>query len=385
MATKRKRGTGWEYVIKRQNLLSKPIYLYFDNENDGDAYCERAEALLDRGIVPKEFIERQMRSGPKLTIALAIDEYLANHAVPGSDRRLLELIAQRDGRTELSSIDNKWSTEWVASLKRVRKLAPGTIRHNVGALARCFDWFVRERPTALPFNPLRTLPRGYSRYSQLDIRVGGVLRTDTSRERRLSAEEESRVRAVLARRHESEEPLDLRVHYSEALACLFSLALETAMRLREMYTLELSQVDFAKRTIFLDATKNGDRRQVPMSSVCMTLLRDYLPARAREVRINNAHEAKGREFLFPWFDGDYSERNLSRLTARLSQQFRRVFEAADCEDLRFHDLRHEATSRLYERTSLRDREIASITGHRDLRMLARYANLRGSELAARMW
>lgn len=385
MATKRKRGAGWEFVIKRRNLLPKPLYLFFDNEHDGDAYCERAEALLDRGIVPKEILERQMQSGPRITIALAIDEYLANHAVPESDRRLLHVIAQRDGRTELAAADNKWSTEWVASMKRVRKLAPGTIRHNVGALARCFDWFVRERPTALPINPLRTLPRGYSRYSQLDIRVGGVLRADIARERRLSAEEEVRIRAVLARRQDSEGPLAMRTHYSEALACLFSLALETAMRLREMYTLELSQIDFAKRTIFLDATKNGDRRQVPMSSVCVSLLSDYLAARANEIRVKHAPEIRGREFLFPWFDGDYSERSLDRLTARLSQQFRRVFEAADCEDLRFHDLRHEATSRLYERTSLRDREIASITGHRDLRMLARYANLRGSDLATRMW
>lgn len=76
---------------------------------------------------------------------------------------------------------------------------------------------------------------------------------------------------------------------------------------------------------------------------------------------------------------------LARITSRLSRQFARVFDAAGCEDLHFHDLRHEATRRLYERTNLSDVEIASITGHRNLHMLKRYANLRGSVLAKRMW
>ena len=54
-------------------------------------------------------------------------------------------------------------------------------------------------------------------------------------------------------------------------------------------------------------------------------------------------------------------------------------------DLHFHDLRHEATCRLYERTTLSDVLIAKITGHRDLRMLKRYASMRGSDLAVRLW
>ncbi|MGS0893435.1 hypothetical protein ACVBGC_12960 [Burkholderia stagnalis] len=48
-------------------------------------------------------------------------------------------------------------------------------------------------------------------------------------------------------------------------------------------------------------------------------------------------------------------------------------------------MRHEATSRLYERTTLSDIQIAKITGHTDPKVLMRYANLRGSDLAARLW
>jgi integrase len=58
---------------------------------------------------------------------------------------------------------------------------------------------------------------------------------------------------------------------------------------------------------------------------------------------------------------------------------------AGAADLRFHDLRHEATCRLYEKTKLSDVQIARITGHKDIRMLRRYASLRGSDLAAHLW
>ena len=48
---------------------------------------------------------------------------------------------------------------------------------------------------------------------------------------------------------------------------MFDMALETAMRMREIYTLTRDQVSLSKATIFLEKTKNGDKRQVPISSV----------------------------------------------------------------------------------------------------------------------
>ena len=55
----------------------------------------------------------------------------------------------------------------------------------------------------------------------------------------------------------------------------------------------------------------------------------------------------------------------------------------DMEDWRFHDLRHEATSRLFEK-GLNTMEVASITGHEDLRMLKRYTYLRAEDLVKRL-
>jgi integrase len=53
------------------------------------------------------------------------------------------------------------------------------------------------------------------------------------------------------------------------------------------------------------------------------------------------------------------------------------------DDLRFHDLRHEATSRLFER-GLTIMEVASITGHKTLQMLKRYTHPRADDLAKKL-
>lgn len=150
---------------------------------------------------------------------------------------------------------------------------------------------------------------------------------------------------------------------------LFDMALETAMRLSEMVSLSTDQIDLVNRTIFLDKSKNGSKRQVPVSSVLNGLLQKYLASRQSDY-----------PSLFSW-----GQLPVETARNRLSHLFAARFEKAGCPDLRFHDLRHEATARFFERTRLTDTEIASITGHKDPRMLKRYANLRASTLAAKLW
>jgi integrase len=56
---------------------------------------------------------------------------------------------------------------------------------------------------------------------------------------------------------------------------------------------------------------------------------------------------------------------------------------AGIEDLHFHDLRHEATSRLAEKLP-NVIELAAVTGHKDLRMLKRYYHPRAEDLARKL-
>lgn len=347
MATKRMRSSGrWEFIVKRKGLLPAPLYLTFESELEGDAYCTRLEALLDRGIVPPDLVKAA--PGKHTTVGTLIDDYLNVVAVPPSDRAYLVPVRARFADKPVVECSYAWAETWITTMKRVDRLSPSTMRHYVGATARCFDWACRRDTALFPAgNPLRQLPRRYARYNEAD----GEKREDVERDRRLSPDEDVRITALLSG--------DMRRCYV--------LAKETAMRMREIYTLTADQVDTAKRTVFLDKTKNGSKRQVPLSGPSLRALAGIA----------------GSGLIFPWWDG--TPETLDATTAKLSRQFANVFKAAGCGDLTFHDLRHSAICQFYLRTKLSDVQIALISGHKDLRMLKRYSNLRGSELSAHLW
>lgn len=379
MATKRRRGESgsWEFKITRSKLLPRPVYLTFDSEAEGDAYCRRLEQLLDRGIVPPELSKPVRERSTRLRAVMI--EYRNTQAVSTQDSDVIKVLLDADlkrlpAAMELREVTFQWATEWITGLKREANLSPNRVRHYVGALARCLDWVAASGD--MPFNPLRLLPRGYATYTEADAEhvaaAGGAAKEDEDRDRRLCDGEEPAIRAILAGAKPEGRQRRLELSQGPALVAMFDLALETCMRMSELYTLDVGQLDFKQRTIFLERSKNGDKRQIPMTSVTRRVLRKYLGKRK-----------DGR--LFPWWSGERTREEMKRCTSQLSRQYTRIFEAAGCEGLGFHDLRHEAISRLFERTNLTDVEIAKITGHRDPRQLKRYANLRGSKLAERMW
>ena len=380
MAGKRQRGDKWEYVVKRAGLLEKPLYLTFDDEAEGDAYIERLERLLDRGIVPTEHQPEHR----VLTIEHLVRVYARDAHPSAKDVAALNTVVRDKGGTPLVSINAAWVDDWISSMKRLEKLAPATIRAKVGAMARCTDWAVRKGTMVMPDHPFRSLPDGYAQYTELDAKLAGLARVDVERDRRLEPgqdgqpDEHTRILAVIAGGVLPRKQRPMALPDPGALRVLYILALESAMRLREMYTLRLDQVRLDQATIFLDKTKNGDKRQVPLTSVARAELAAYLQVRAIPAD-------RPQDLLFPWWDGDVSPRRLHAATDYLSKLWADIFKAAGCVDLGFHDLRHEATSRLFERTQLSESEIMKITGHKSHRMMMRYANLRGSNLAARLW
>lgn len=398
MATKRLRPSGtWEYIIRRSKLLPKPLSLTFQSEEEGDAYVARLEQLLDAGIVPADVV--QQREAIATTVD-AVREYLRRVSVPDSDAQVLNtLLGGRLASKALSSVDYDWAERWVTEMKREHHLSPSTIRHNVGALARCFDWVVKSGTPMLAINPLRLLPKRYATYTDVDrvaVEAQGIApKDDVHRDRRPSAAEEAEIRRIMAGGKPKGRERAFDLPYRPALVFLFELAIESAMRMREMYTLEVAQFDVSRRTAALERTKNGTKRAVPLTSVAIEAFERYV------VAVNSLDpEMRGFVFdggrLFPWIDEiedgmraknapPLKRKVLERVTVRLSGQFGRIFDAAGCPDLVFHDLRHEATSRLYERTTLSDIQIAKITGHTDPKVLMRYANLRGSDLATRLW
>jgi integrase len=64
----------------------------------------------------------------------------------------------------------------------------------------------------------------------------------------------------------------------------------------------------------------------------------------------------------------------------ISQNFANACQKAGISGLHFHDLRHEATSRLFEK-GLNPMQVSAISGHKTLQMLKRYTHLKAEELA----
>lgn len=343
MATIRRRPSGAFEVVIRSKLLHRPYYATLDSEGEAREYAARLEAMLASGMVPPELLDGAGRA----TVGELVGRYRRGARVSSHDLEVLGRLPDSVLGFDADKLTVPWALAWVVALQD-GGIAPGTIRKKVGALARCLDWCVLAGFVAA--NPLRSLPRNYAAYPS----EHGARREDVERDRRLAPGEEDAVRAVLAGRPE----WDL----------LFTLALETAMRMRELFTLDWRQVDLDRRTVFLDKTKNGDKRQVPLSSVAVA-------------RLAALHKDSG--LLFPWWDG--RAESLRNTTCRISHQWARIARDAGCDDLHFHDLRHEATCRLFERTTMTDVMISRITGHRSLSMLRRYASLRGSDLAVGLW
>ena len=381
MASKRQiKATGkWQYTVKRAGVLPKPLYLTFDSEEQGDAYCQRLESLLDRGIVPSEHVA----SAKVLTIQALVREYERNAHPSQKDQGALNVVIKQQGTYPLDGLNAAWVDAWISEMKRSEKLAPATIRARIGALARCADWGVRKGMLTIPDNCLRNLPIGYAQYTKSDEAVAKVKREDVERDRRLEPGEYDKILAVIEAGVLPRKQRPFVIEHIPAVVCLFKLALETAMRMREMYTLSLDQVDLAKRTIFLDKTKNGDKRQVPLSTVAVAALKVYLEQRV----VPTGHK---KDCLFPWWDGKFDRRGLVEVSDTISKLFGStrspgIFATAECHGLTFHDLRHEAVSRLFERTKLSETEIMKMVGHKSHRMLLRYTNLRGSNLADLLW
>ena len=217
MATKRKRSGGsWEYVVRRKNMLPKPIYLSFDDEAEGDAYVAKLETLLDAGVVPQEFIERQADA---FLVGELIRDYLAEVAIGESDIPLLHRLYDRIGTQTLNKINYPWVEGWVTGLKRVDQLSPITIRHYVGALARCLDWGVTRG--RLSVNPLRLLPKRYAVYSEADrVKCGGASPEEIHRDRRLAEDEEKKIRLILSGQKPKDRQRALALIHNEALVCV---------------------------------------------------------------------------------------------------------------------------------------------------------------------
>lgn len=368
MGTIRRRTTGAFELRITHRKLARPYYTTHDDEDAARAYDARIRAGLDAGTIdPNTLVAgRPVVSAEWLSVVLR--GYLNTATLAATDRPLVEFLQERIKPVRIDAITFGWVESWVATMK-AEKLAPGTIRKRVECLARAIDWRNRREHEldAMPANPLRLLPKGYSAYPDGQV-------VDVERDRRLAPDEQARIEAAILGERRPDRQRPLPQQDAAAFRRLFVLIVATGMRLREAYTLRWVQVSHELRTIRLAKTKTGRSREIPMTREVAELLQ---PAGAPGA------------LVFPFWSGE--DGDLKPCTARLSARFASAFDYAGVADLTEHDLRHEATCRWMlmrdaeGRWLFRAEEVMKVTGHRTERTFRRYLSLRGSDLAERLW
>lgn len=323
MASIRKRKGHWQAQVRRKGF--EPLAKTFRNRQDALAWARQAEADMDRNaFVPRRLAE-------SLTVQQLLDRYLVEVAPRKRSYRTM--------RTALIGLRRHFRYQTLATLcpsdiseYRDKRLhdgrSPSTVIKELNLLSRVIDVAARDWGIEVPRNPARVVSRPSA---------------PAGRTRRLAIEEEF---ALLNACQTSR---------ARNLGSVVVLALETAMRLGEILSLEWSEIDLARRTAHLSMTKNGEARTVPLSHRAIEALVALGPYDSGKLF---PHWRDSISFLHPW---------------------RRVVIKAELNDFRFHDLRHEAISRLFEK-GLNPIQVASISGHKTLQMLRRYTHLRAVDL-----
>lgn len=216
------------------------------------------------------------------------------------------------------------------NIRTKRPIATSTVRLELSLLSNFFD-VARIEWGAADVNPVSNVRKP---------------KVPPGRDRRLTAREE---RLIL--RYANAHPN--RDFYSIVL-----VALETAMRQGEILKLQWEHINLKGRIAHLPDTKNGTKRDVPLS------------IKARDALMMMGVKTKGPVF-------NYTNEGL-----KSTWRFMRI--KLNIENLHFHDLRHEAISRLFELGTLDMMEIAAISGHKSLAMLKRYTHLKAQRLVRKL-
>lgn len=325
MATIRKKGEGQYHVqIRKRGYPSQTKT--FSKEIDAKRWATIIESEMERGV----FVSR---SEAEATLVKDVLHRFAVEILPTkrseqSDKSRIKTLTEAFGDYRLASLNSSQVAKFRD--QRLKVVGPQSVIHEINLLNRVLktatmDWGI-ALPGGLPTAQVRkpAKPRG--------------------RDRRVTKEEINKI---------------VEISGSAELRTIVALAVETGMRRGELASLEWCDIDLKKQTAHLPKTKTDVPRTVPLSKVAIKALKGL------------GVQTNGRVFELQ--------------AASMSQAFDRACEShrANIPGLRFHDLRHEATSRLFEK-GLNVMEVAAITGHKTLDMLKRYTHLRAEDLAKKL-
>ncbi|MBT8549993.1 site-specific integrase [Polynucleobacter paneuropaeus] len=262
----------------------------------------------------------------------AAEHYITTHSIHKKIVRCessrLRILIKRWGQLPVEQVDKFAVLTLRDDLLKLGRSGE-TINHYFNTISKLFQMLEGDWDLAIP-NPIKGIKR---------------MPAPQGRTKRVNAKMEE---LLLASCHELSMPL---------LSSIIRFAIETGMRRGELMGLKWTDIDLPNRRAYLHTSKNGEPRQVPLTQKAIAVLQgldkedvDQVFPMSLNVLRNQYERARGHA------KERWNELGINPFI-----------------DLRFHDLRHEALSRLSD-AGLNVIELSYISGHKTLGMLKRYTH-----------
>ena len=327
----------WKALVRRQGWPAQ--IKTFRTKRDCQDWARRIEDEIIRGV----YIQRS--TNERILIKEALDRYIDEVSITKKASTYKnEKISASNINSKLGIYSLVGITPSMVAKYRDKRLNEGksnnTVRIELALLSHLYTIAIKEWGMGLTYNPVSNIRKPSP---------------GKGRERRLVDGEENRLLKACDE------------HSNPMLGWIVRLALYTAMRSGEIRNLKRNQVNLKKNKITLFDTKNSLTRTVPLTQKAITVLQEVF---------GDEHIMLVDTDLL--FFGDKGKDGIRRPYV-INKVWSHALERAGITDLRFHDLRHEATSRFVE-AGLSDQEVSAITGHKTMQMLRRYTHLRSEDL-----
>lgn len=333
------RGKTWRAIIRKTGF--KPISKTFSTKAQAQAWATKTEAGMLTGVHRDVVAEARQQSVRDLFEKFR-DEVVPTRKGGRWEKTRINMILRTHPFVEkrLDQIGASDIRDWRDD--RLKAISPASVNREMNLVSGVFTHAIKEWGAPVPANPVHQVarPKGNGKH----------------RNRRWSQRE---IDLILT--HSNHKPGVQPTKGVEYVGWALLLALETAMRLGEIVLPTKADYHRDERRLHLKDTKNGDERDVPLSTKALEIL-DLLTA-----------DIGADDQIFPF------------TSETLGVYFRDVRAAAGLKkaDLHFHDSRHEAATRLSKKLT-NVLELSAVTGHRSLQSLKRYYNPTAAELASRL-
>ncbi len=331
----------WRALVRRKG---HPNYCRtFDLKTEAERWARGLEAEIDKGNTPAA----DAVLGRRVAVRELIYTYrrLREAARPISDSSnthyMLRPLDDYLGALDAQALETQHLVAYCRARSEEDGAGPYTLAMEVGQLATVLRHTASALKIQLPDVVAQARPT---------LHHFGLIGAGGRRERRPTADELERIRAWLAAERGA-----LYVDIVDWAVC-------TAMRQSEICRATWGDVDRVKRLLTIHDRKHprvkaGNTSVIPLLSGAWEVLQRRMPAGALA------------DPIFP----------IGPKT--VSKYFTDACKALQIEDLHFHDLRHEGTSRLFE-AGMEIQQVSLVTGHKDWRQLQRYTQLRPEDLHA---